>query len=81
MHLLEQQGFVIKHVSIDQKLLKSINPTYYIISSAEATSNNANLDGVKFGMYQEGKTYEEMLLKYVHWAFQIALSGDSLSVA
>lgn len=63
LHLLEQQGFVIKHVSIDQKLLKAINPTYYIISSAEATSNNANLDGIKFGMYQEGKTYEEMLFK------------------
>ena len=60
---LTKQGFVIKHVSIDIKLLSAIYPTYYMISSAEATSNNANLDGIKFGMYQEGKTYEEMLYK------------------
>ena len=37
--------------------------TYVVISCAEATSNNANLDGIKFGPYQAGKTYEEVMSK------------------
>ena len=58
---LRQRGVVIDFVSIDYKLLKAIYPTYIIVSSAEATSNNANLDGVKFGLREPGKTYEEIL--------------------
>lgn len=63
LSLLEKQGLVIKHVSIDKKLLEAVYPTYYIISSAESTSNNANLDGIKFGVHQAGESYEEMLFK------------------
>ncbi|NLB48305.1 MAG: Asp-tRNA(Asn)/Glu-tRNA(Gln) amidotransferase subunit GatA [Erysipelotrichia bacterium] len=66
---LTRRGFVIKHVSIDQKLLEAIYPTYYIISSAEATSNNANLDGIKFGTQQGGDSYEEMLFKVRNHGF------------
>nr|MCR5333139.1 Asp-tRNA(Asn)/Glu-tRNA(Gln) amidotransferase subunit GatA [Bacilli bacterium] len=32
-----------------------------VLSCAEATSNNANLDGIKFGPYYHGKTYEEVM--------------------
>jgi aspartyl-tRNA(Asn)/glutamyl-tRNA(Gln) amidotransferase subunit A len=41
--------------------LKSIYATYIVISCAEATSNNANLDGIKFGPFKGGKTYQEVM--------------------
>jgi aspartyl-tRNA(Asn)/glutamyl-tRNA(Gln) amidotransferase subunit A len=31
------------------------------ISCAEATSNNANLDGIKFGPYHAGQTYQDVM--------------------
>ena len=58
---LKAKGAVVDYVDIDSKLLKSIYPTYMIISSAESTSNNANLDGVKFGLRKDGKTFEEVM--------------------
>ena len=58
---LKEVGCVVDFVSIDYKLLKAIYPTYIIISSAESTSNNANLDGIKFGQRADGKTYEEVI--------------------
>ena len=58
---LKVKGAVVDYVDIDSKLLKSIYPTYMIISSAESTSNNANLDGVKFGLRKDGKTFEEVM--------------------
>ena len=58
---LKQKGAVIDYVSVDFKLLKAIYPTYIIISSAESTSNNANLDGIKFGLREPGNTYEEIV--------------------
>lgn len=51
----------VEYVSIDKKLLDSIYPAYVIISCAEATSNNANLDGIKFGPYGGGKSYQEVM--------------------
>ena len=42
--------------------MSSIYPAYIVISSAEATSNNANLDGIKFGPYYDGKTYQEVMI-------------------
>jgi aspartyl-tRNA(Asn)/glutamyl-tRNA(Gln) amidotransferase subunit A len=33
------------------------------ISCAEVTSNNANLDGLKFGPGYEGKTYQDVMMK------------------
>jgi aspartyl-tRNA(Asn)/glutamyl-tRNA(Gln) amidotransferase subunit A len=32
-----------------------------VISCAEATSNDANLDGIKFGPYHGGKSYQEVM--------------------
>lgn len=62
--MLELLGNKINYVSIDKKILKTIFLTYYIISCAEATSNNANLDGIKFGFsYSDSKNYKENLLK------------------
>lgn len=58
---LEQAGIEVGHVHLPKSLLSSVLATYYILSSAEATSNNANLDGIKFGPYYEGQTYEEVM--------------------
>ena len=35
---------------------------YIVISCAEATSNNANLDGIKFGLHADGKNCDEQML-------------------
>ena len=59
---LEDKGASIHHVSMDIKLLESILPTYMVISCAEATANNANLDGIKFGPRYGGATYEEVMM-------------------
>lgn len=60
---LKAQGAVIEEVSLDIKLCKAIYPTYIIISSSESTSNNANLDGIKFGPRYEGKNLDEIIRK------------------
>lgn len=53
----------VDYVSLDIRLCNAIIPTYFIISSAEATSNNANLDGIKFGERVDGKNYQEIMTK------------------
>ena len=60
---LISKGAVVEYVHMDKRLLLSMHVTYYIISSAMATSNNANLDGIKFGPHQDGDTYEECMRK------------------
>ena len=59
---LKEKGAIVDYVSIDEKILEAIYPTYIIISSAEANSNNANLDGINFGAREDGKTYEEIVV-------------------
>lgn len=59
---LKDAGAVIDIISIDEKILDAIYPTYIIISSAEANSNNANLDGIKFGYKEPGESYEEIII-------------------
>ena len=59
---LKGLGVDINIVNIDMNLLKAIYPTYIIISSAESTSNNAGLDGIKYGKRQPGQTYEEIMI-------------------
>ncbi|MCD8195190.1 MAG: aspartyl/glutamyl-tRNA amidotransferase subunit A [Coprobacillus sp.] len=61
LKILEKEGAVLSHVSMDIDLVKAIYPTYVIISCCEATSNDANLDGLKFGLREDGKTYEEIM--------------------
>ena len=60
---LKSQGAIINYVSLDKRLCKAILPTYFIISSAESTSNNSNLDGIKFGNKYDGNSYEEIVTK------------------
>lgn len=60
---LKYRGVKVEYVSVERKLLEALFPTYVVISCAEATSNNANLDGIKFGPYFDGKTYDEAMMK------------------
>ena len=60
---LEEYGAKVDFVHMNKDLLVSIYATYFVISSAEATSNNAYLDGIKFGPYYEGDSYIEVMTK------------------
>ncbi len=61
VHKIKEKGGIIKEVDFDTKLLNAIYPSYIVISSSEATSNNANLDGIKFGPNYGGNTYQEVM--------------------
>lgn len=58
---LKNEGAIVDFVDFDINLLRAIYPAYMVISCAESTSNNANLDGIKFGPYGGGKTYQEVI--------------------
>lgn len=58
---LKELGFAVDFVHMSTKMLQSLFATYFIISCAEATSNNANMDGIKFGPLSKGDTYEEVM--------------------
>jgi aspartyl-tRNA(Asn)/glutamyl-tRNA(Gln) amidotransferase subunit A len=58
---LQNQGAIVEEVSLGKELLESIYATYIVISCAEATSNDANLDGLKFGPSAKGNSYEEVM--------------------
>ena len=55
------RGYIISEVSVSVELLSSLFPTYFVISCAEATSNNANMDGIKFGPLSSGATFEDVV--------------------
>lgn len=59
---LKEKGAIIDYVSMDIRLCKAVYPTYITISCAEATSNNANLDGIRFGKREDGKTYQDIVI-------------------
>lgn len=58
---MKKEGAVVEEVNFGIEALESIYATYIVISCAEATSNDANLDGIKFGPYYEGKSYQEVM--------------------
>ncbi|MBQ2946705.1 MAG: Asp-tRNA(Asn)/Glu-tRNA(Gln) amidotransferase subunit GatA [Bacilli bacterium] len=57
----KELGFTIEEVSIDEKILKAIYPSYMTISCAEATSNNSNLTGIIFGPRGEGDNINNIM--------------------
>jgi aspartyl-tRNA(Asn)/glutamyl-tRNA(Gln) amidotransferase subunit A len=58
---LENKGAIINRVHMNNDICLAIYPTYIVISCAEATSNNANLDGIKFGNRVNGETFEDIM--------------------
>ena len=50
-------------VEISLPHTKSALPTYYIVAPAEASSNLARYDGVRFGLRVDGKSLDEMYAK------------------
>lgn len=60
---LKEKGAIINYVSLDYRLCEALFPTYFILSCAESTSNNAYLDSIRFGARHDGKTYEEIIKK------------------
>ena len=55
---LKDAGAIIKHISLPHTIYAL--PTYYIVAPAEASSNLARYDGVKYGHRAKGKNLFEM---------------------
>lgn len=60
---LRKKGYTVENYDYPIDLLNALYPVYMVISCSEATSNDANLDGVKFGIRPTGeaKTWEEYM--------------------
>lgn len=61
LDLLREQGHTVEPV--DFPLLKHILPTYYILTTAEASSNLSRFDGVRYGFRSPDATDLESLYK------------------
>lgn len=57
----EKMGIAVKEVSLP--FLKWSVNSYYLIASAEASSNLARFDGVRYGLRETSRTLEEMYRK------------------
>ncbi len=58
---LQDAGATIVDISLPHT--KYALPTYYIVAPAEASSNLARYDGVRFGLRQDGKSLDDMYAK------------------
>lgn len=63
IELLKNLGAKVGEVEIPHHLMKALLPVYTIISNAEATSNHACLDGIKYGNRKEGETIDGMIIR------------------
>ena len=63
MKKLEDRGAEIRRVvGCRQELMETILPVYLTIANAEATANHSNLDGIRFGMREDGESVEEVMM-------------------
>src|SRR5690554_266450 len=58
---LSDEGAIITSISMNEDLLKTMLPTYYILANCEATANHANLTAVNFGLQQQGNDLQEIM--------------------
>ena len=58
---LQDAGATIVDISLPHT--KYALPTYYIVAPAEASSNLARYDGVRYGLREEGKSLDDMYAK------------------
>lgn len=66
---LKKLGAIVEDVTMPKELMKSILPVYTIIANAEATSNHACLDGIKYGNRQDGHTIEDVMIQSRTYGF------------
>jgi aspartyl-tRNA(Asn)/glutamyl-tRNA(Gln) amidotransferase subunit A len=59
VRIFEDLGAIVEEVSLPH--ISYSVPTYYILAPAEASSNLARFDGVRYGFRASGKTAEEMM--------------------
>ena len=58
---LKENGAVIKEVEMPKEYMELIAPVYKTIANAEATANHSNLDGIRFGMREDGESVEDVM--------------------
>ena len=58
---MRARGAVVEEYTFDQDLMNAILPTYFIIANCEATSNHSNLDGIRFGVREDGADMAEIM--------------------
>lgn len=63
VNTLKKLGASVENVEMSKSLLKTLLPAYTIIANAEATSNHACLDGIKYGHREEGQSIEDMIIQ------------------
>lgn len=64
LNKLKDKGYQVSEYDYPIELLNALYPTYMIISCAEANSNNANIDGIKFGPgVSDAKSWVEYMTK------------------
>ena len=61
MEELKARGAQVDIYQFDENLMKAILPTYFIIANCEATSNHSNLDGIRFGVREDGADMKEIM--------------------
>lgn len=61
LSLLKNEGHIVE--AVEFPLLEYILPTYYILTTAEASSNLSRYDGVKFGKRSQNSTSLELMYK------------------
>ena len=58
---LKAAGAAVDTYYFDDKLMRAILPTYYTIANCEAASNHSNLDGIRFGVREDGANMQEIM--------------------
>lgn len=61
MDRLRERGAQVDVFRFDENLMRAILPAYFIIANCEATSNHSNLDGIRFGVREEGADMQEIM--------------------
>lgn len=61
MDKLRERGAQVDVYDFDEDLMRAILPTYFIIANCEATSNDSNLDGIRFGVREDGADMAEIM--------------------
>lgn len=61
MDQLRERGAQVDVYTFDENLMRALLPAYFIIANCEATSNHSNLDGIRFGVREEGEDMQAIM--------------------